>query len=184
MRLNEDTVEQAALDWLSEIGFEVQHGSAIAPDGDASERESFQDVVLVDRLRAAIARLNPNLPEEAREDALRKVLRPDLPTVIQNNRAFHQRLRDGVEVEYRRDDGSVAGDHAKLLTDTMSGNDFLAVNQFIVTEHGHNRRLDVVLFVNGLPLVVIELKNQADEQASVDKAYSQLRTYKSEFPTL
>ncbi|QEF98789.1 Type I restriction enzyme R protein [Stieleria maiorica] len=182
--INEDTVEQAALDWLSEIGFDTAHGSTIAPDGDAPERESFQDVILIDRLRAAIARLNPKLPEEAREDALRKVLRPDLPTVIQNNRAFHQRLRDGVEVEYRRDDGSIAGDHAKLLGDITSSNDFLAVNQFIVTEHGHNRRLDIVLFVNGLPLVVIELKNIADEQTTVDKAYSQLQTYKAEFPTL
>jgi type I restriction enzyme R subunit len=184
MPINEDTVEQAALEWLSDFGFQVEHGSTIAPDGDAPERESFQDVVLVDRLRAAIARLNPNLPEEAREDALRKVLRPDLPTVIQNNRAFHQRLRDGVEVEYRREDGSIAGDHAKLVTDTVSVNDFLAVNQFIVTEHGHNRRLDIVLFVNGLPLVVVELKNLADDQTDVDKAYSQLQTYKSEFPTL
>lgn len=107
---NEDTVELAALEWLSEVGFTTEHGSVIAPDGESPERESFQDVILVDRLRSAIARLNPNLPEEAREDAPRKILRPDLPTVIQNNRAFHQRLRDGVEVEYRRDDGSIAGD--------------------------------------------------------------------------
>ncbi|MCS7468514.1 type I restriction endonuclease subunit R [Stieleria sp. ICT_E10.1] len=181
---NEDTVELAALEWLSEIGFETAHGSTIAPDGDSPERESFQDVILVDRLRSAIAKLNPNLPEEAREDALRKVLRPDLPTVIQNNRAFHQRLRDGVEVEYRREDGSIAGDHAKLLGEVTSVNDFFAVNQFIVKEHGHDRRLDIVLFVNGLPLVIIELKNIADEQTTVDKAFSQLRTYRAEFPTL
>ncbi|MEM6471934.1 MAG: type I restriction endonuclease subunit R, partial [Planctomycetota bacterium] len=182
--VNEDTVEQAALQWLSDVGFAAAHGSVIAPDGSAPERESFQDVVLVGRLQAAIARLNPHLPAEAREDALRKVLRPDLPTLIQNNRAFHKRLRDGVEVEYRRDDGSIAGDHAKLVADDLTLNDFLAVNQFVVTEHGHNRRLDIVLFINGLPLVVIELKNIADQQTTVAKAYTQLQTYKSEFPTL
>ncbi|MCA9138085.1 MAG: type I restriction endonuclease subunit R, partial [Planctomycetales bacterium] len=181
---NEDTVELAALEWLSEVGFDTEHGATIAPEGSAPERETFQDVVLIGRLRSAIARLNPTLPDDAREDALRKVLRPELPTVIQNNRAFHQRLRDGVEVEYRRDDGSIAGDHAKLISDTPSLNDYFAVNQFVVKEHGHDRRLDIVLFVNGLPLVVIELKNLADDQTTVDKAFSQLQTYKSEFPTL
>ncbi|TWT59254.1 type I restriction endonuclease subunit R [Allorhodopirellula solitaria] len=182
--INEDTVEQAALDWLVEVGFDVIHGSTIAPDGEDPERESFQNVVLEERLLAAIQRLNPHLPIEAVDEAMRKVLRPDLPTLIQNNRAFHQRLRDGVEIEYRRDDGSIAGDHAKLLDDTVSANDFLAVNQFTVTEHGHNRRLDIVLFVNGLPLVIIELKNSADEQATVDKAFAQLQTYQAELPTL
>ncbi|WP_283431170.1 type I restriction endonuclease [Neorhodopirellula lusitana] len=182
--INEDTVEQAALDWLSEVGFDVLHGSTIAPDGDDPERASFQNVVLEERLRDAIERLNPRLPSEAVNEALRKVLRPDLPTVIQNNRAFHQRLRDGVEIEYRRDDGSIAGDHAKLLDDNESANDLLAFNQFVVAEHGNNRRLDIALFVNGLPLVIIELKNSADEQATVDKAFAQLLTYKAELTTL
>lgn len=182
--INEDTVEQAAMDWLSEVGFETANGSIIAPDGDAPERAFFQDIVLENRLRTAIEQLNPSLPSEAVEEAMRKVLRPDLPTLIQNKRAFHQRLRDGVEIEYRRDDGSIAGDHAKLIDDNVSANDLLAVNQFVVTEHGHNRRLDIVLFVNGLPLVIIELKNSADEQATVDKAFTQLQTYKAELPTL
>ncbi len=184
MRFTEDTVEQAALQWLNDVGYGAVAGDAIAPGGPAAERESWTDVVLVGRLRAAIERLNPGIPEEAREDALRRILRPDLPSLVQNNRAFHKRLRDGVQVEYRRDDGSIAGDHVLLFAAGDSLNDFLAVNQFTAIEGGHKRRLDIVLFVNGLPLVVIELKNQSSEGATVDKAVSQLQTYKHELPGL
>tara|TARA_R110002049_G_scaffold2750_3_gene21820 strand:- start:6537 stop:9053 length:2517 start_codon:yes stop_codon:yes gene_type:complete len=183
--ITEDTVEYAAMEWLESLGYDIAHGSDISPGGDNPERESVVDVVLEWRLRDAIARLNPGLPEEAREDALRKVLRPDLPSLIQNNRVFHKQLRDGVEVEYRREDGSIGGDHIRLVsTDDVTANDYLAVNQFTVIQGEHHRRLDIVLFVNGLPLVVIELKNQADEDATVDKAFTQLKTYKSELPTL
>jgi len=184
MELTEDTVEQAALDWLREIGYTVLCGEAIAPGSPQAERHSWADVVLVDRLRAAIERLNPGIPEDAREEALRKVLRLDLPSPIQNNRNFHRYLRDGVEVKYRRDNGSIAGDHALLVAAGDSLNDFLAVNQYTVIEGGHKRRLDIVLFVNGLPLVVIELKNQSAEGATIDKAFSQLQTYKHELPSL
>src|SRR5690554_4207017 len=123
MGITEDTVEQAALGWLEDAGFTVLSGEGIAPGAEAAERESWGDVVLAGRLRAAIERLNPAIPEEAREDAFRKLLRPDLPSLIQNNRAFHRRLRDGVEVEYRRDDGSIAGDHALLIAVGESLND-------------------------------------------------------------
>ncbi len=183
--LTEDTVEQAALEWLSEIGFEVIHGPDIAPGEDASERESFGDVVLEQRLKDAIARLNPDLPADAQEEAFRKVIRPDLPSLIQNNRTFHRRLRDGVEIEYRKPDGTISGDHVQLMDfDDPHSNDFAAINQFTIIEAGKNRRPDVVLFVNGLPLVVIELKNQADEDATIDKAYQQIQTYKDELPSL
>jgi type I restriction enzyme R subunit len=183
--LTEDTVEQAALEWLSEIGFEVIHGPDIAPGEDASERDSFGDVVLEQRLKDAIARLNPVLPADAQEEALRKVIRPDLPSLIQNNRTFHRRLRDGVEIEYRKPDGTISGDHVQLMDfDDPHSNDFVAVNQFTIIEAGKNRRPDVLLFVNGLPLVVIELKNQADEDATIDKAYQQIQTYKDELPSL
>ena len=183
--LTEDTVEQAALEWLSETGFEVIHGPDIAPGEDASERESFGDVVLEQRLKDAIARLNPNLPADAQEEAFRKVIRPDLPSLIQNNRTFHRRLRDGVEIEYRKPDGTISGDHVQLMDfDDPHSNDFVAVNQFTIIEAGKNRRPDVLLFVNGLPLVVIELKNQADEDATIDKAYQQIQTYKDELPSL
>lgn len=140
---------------------------------------------MVGRLRDAIQRLNPAIPEEAREDALRKVLRVGTPSLTQTNRAFHRMLRDGVEVEYSRQDGSIAGDHIRLLDfDDIRANDWLAVNQFTVIEGQHNRRPDIVVFVNGLPLSVIELKNAADEDATIWSAYAQLQTYKAEIPSL
>lgn len=137
------------------------------------------------RLREAIRRLNPAIPEDAREEALRKVLRVGTPALVQTNRAFHRMLRDGVPVEYHRPDGSIAGDHVRLVYfDDVRANDFFAVNQFTVIEGQHNRRPDIVVFVNDLPLGLIELKNPADEAATIWSAYAQLQTYKAEIPTL
>src|SRR5438067_13364295 len=111
----ESTVEDAALSWFTELGYSVAHAPHLAPGEIASERSSFCDVVLIGRLRDAIARLNPRIPSDAREEALRKVLRHDAPSLVANNRAFHRMLRDGVPVEYRRDDGTIAGDHVRLM---------------------------------------------------------------------
>jgi type I restriction enzyme R subunit len=185
MSLNESIVEEAALEWFGELGYAIEHGPQIAPGEPAAERDSFGDVVLAGRLRAAIRRLNPAIPEEAREEALRKVLRVGTPALTQTNRAFHRMLRDGVPVEYARPDGSIAGDHVRLVDfDTASANDWLAVNQFTVIEGQHNRRPDIVVFVNGLPLGLIELKNAADEDATIWSAYAQLQTYKAEIASL
>jgi type I restriction enzyme R subunit len=185
MSLNESTVEDAALEWFGELGYAVGHGPHMAPGESAAERDSFGDVVLVGRLRAAIRRLNPAIPDEAREEALRKVLRMGAPSLTQTNRAFHRMLRDGVPVEYPRPDGSIAGNHARLVDfDDARANDWLAVNQFTVTEGQHNRRPDIVVFVNGLPLGLIELKNAADEDATIWSAYAQLQTYKAEIASL
>jgi type I site-specific restriction-modification system R (restriction) subunit len=167
------------------MDYSVAPGSKLAPGESASERDSFSDVVLVGRLRNAIHRLNPAIPEEAREEALRKVLRVGTPSLTQTNRAFHKMLRDGVPVEYPRADGSIAGDHVRLIDfQNPTANDWLAVNQFTIIEGQHNRRPDIVVFVNGLPLGVIELKNAADEDATVWSAYAQLQTYKAEIPSL
>ena len=183
--LNESIVEDAALEWFGELGYGVGHGPHQAPGEPAAERDSFGDVVLAGRLRTAIRRLNPAIPEEAREDALRKVLRVGTPSLTQTNRAFHRMLRDGVPVEYPRPDGSIAGDHARLVDfSTVEANDWLAVNQFTVIEGPHNRRPDIVVFVNGLPLGLIELKNAADEDATIWSAYAQLQTYKAEIAPL
>jgi len=185
MTLNESIVEDAALEWFGELGYAVRHGPNLAPGEPAAERDSFSEVVLLGRLREAIRRLNPAIPEEAREEALRKVLRVGTSTLTQTNRAFHKLLRDGVPVEYPRTDGSIAGDHVRLVDfGEVSANDWLAVNQFTVIEGQHNRRPDIVVFVNGLPLGLIELKNAADEDTTIWSAYAQLQTYKAEIPTL
>jgi len=185
MSLNESIVENAALECFEALGYTIGHGPHLAPGEPAAERDSFGEVVLVGRLREAIARLNPAIPGEAREEALRKVFRVGTPSLTQTNRAFHRMLRDGVPVEYSRSDGSIAGDHARLIDfNKVDANDWLAVNQFTVIEGQHNRRPDIVVFVNGLPLGLIELKNAADENATIWSAYAQLQTYKAEIPTL
>jgi type I restriction enzyme R subunit len=185
MSLNESVVEDAALEWFGELGYTVEHGPHVAPGEPAAERDSFGDVVLAGRLREAIERLNPAIPEEGREEAFRKLLRVATPSLTQTNRAFHRMLRDGVPVEYPRPDGSIAGDHVRLVDFADVGaNDWLAVNQFTVIEGQHNRRPDIVVFVNGLPLGLIELKNAADEDATIWSAYAQLQTYKAEIPSL
>lgn len=183
--MNENVVEDAALTWFEELGYAVGHGPHLAPGEPAAERDGFGEVVLVRRLREAIRRLNLSIPEEAREGALRKVQRLGMPSLTQTNRAFHQMLRDGVPVEYQRADGSIAGDHVRLVDyGDVQANDWLAVNQFTVIEGQHNRRPDIVVFVNGLPLGLIELKNAADEDATIWSAYAQLQTYKAEIASL
>jgi len=185
MTLNESIVEDAALVWFRELGYAVAHGPHLAPGEPAAERDLFSDVVLVSRLRDAIRRRNPSIPDDAREEALRKVLHVGTPSLTQTNRAFHRMLRDGVPVDYSRPDGSLAGDHVRLvdLHDTKA-NEWLAVNQFTVIQEQRNRRPDIVVFVNGLPLALIELKNAADEDATIWSAYAQLQTYKAEIPSL
>ncbi len=164
----ESVVENAAMTWLGELGYAIGHGPHIAPGEPVAERDGFCDVVLVGRLRDAIRRLNPAIPAEAKDDALRKVLRVGTPSLTQTNRNVHAMLRDGVPVEYKRADGSIAGDNARLVDfDDAENNDWLAVNQFTVIEGQHNRRPDIVVFVNGLPLAIVELKNAADEDATI-----------------
>lgn len=183
--INESHVEAAAIEWFQELGYAFVHGPEIAPGESAAERDSFADVVLVGRLRDAVERLNPHVPAEAQEEALRKVLRVESPSLVATNRAFHAMVRDGVEVEYRRPDGTIAGDRVRLVDfDDADMNDWVVLNQFTVVEAGHNRRPDIVVFVNGLPLAILELKNAADEAATIWHAYAQLQTYKSEVPSL
>src|SRR5262249_36532846 len=172
-------VENAALSWFKELSYTVAHAPHLAPGEIASERNLFSDVVLVSRLSDAIARMNPKIPSAAREEALHKVMRHDAFSLTANNRAFHRMLRDGVPVEYRRDDGSIAGDHVRLIDfDDPDANDWLAVNQFTVIEGQNNRRPDIVVFVNGLPLGIIELKIPEDTDKWFAAAYNQIQTYK------
>src|SRR5947207_569124 len=183
--LIESGVEQAALSWFKDLDYAIAHAPHLAPGEIAAERSSFSDVALVGRLRDAIARLNPAIPSDAREEALRKVLRHDAPSVVGNNRAFHRMLRDGLPVEYRRDDGSIAGNHVRLIDfDNPDANDWLAVNQFTVIEGQNNRRPDIVIFINGLPLGIIELKIPEHTDKWFGAAYNQIQTYKQEIPSL
>ena len=183
----ESVVEQAALAWLESLGYSALHGPDIAAGELAAERSdpNYRDVVLEGRLRQALGHLNPDLPVEALEDAYRKLTRSDAPSLVERNRAVHRMLVNGVTVEYRRPAGSIAGAQARVLDfDQPDNNDWLAVNQFTVAEGQHIRRPDVVLFVNGLPLAVIELKNPADENATIWSAYQQLQTYQAQIPSL
>lgn len=181
----ESTVEEAALSWYGELGYLILAGPEIAPGEMLAERDSFADVIFARRLQGALHSLNPNIPNEALDDALRRITRPEAPSVIANNRSFHRMLVDGIEVEYRRADGSIAGDRVRLIDfDNPDANDWLAVNQVTVIEGQHNRRPDVVVFLNGLPLATIELKNAAGEDATAYNAFKDLQTYKPQIPSL
>jgi type I restriction enzyme R subunit len=177
---SESVVEDAPLDWMGGAGYMVVHGPAIVVGQPRAERSdpTYRDVVLAWRLREALVRLNPELPQEALGDAFRKIVRADAPSLIERNRAVHRMLVDGVTVEYRRPDGSIAGAQARVIDfENRDNNDWLAVNQFtVVGLQGHNRRADIVIFLNGLPLGVIELKNPADEKATIWSAFRQLET--------
>jgi type I restriction enzyme R subunit len=186
-KLLESDVEEAALAWLGALGYAVLYGPDIAPGRPGAERRdpNYRDVVLEGRLRQALVRLNPDLPHEALEDASRKLMRVDALSLMEGNRALHRLFGDGVTVEYRRKDGSIGWTQARVIDfDSPENNDWLAVNQFTVAEGQNERRSDVVVFVNGLPLAVIELKNPADENATIWSAFQQIQTYQAQIPAL
>ena len=183
--ISEADVEAALLDQLEALGYSRLADSIAGPDGSAPERASYSDVVLVDRLKRVVDRLNPDIPSEARQDALKKIIADETPSLIEENRRIHRALVEGVDVEFYVEDGTIRGDKVRLIDfDDPSANDWLVVDQFTVIEHGNNRRPDVVVFVNGLPLGVIELKNPGTESATLTGAYNQLQTYKSQIPSL
>ncbi len=181
----ESIVEDATLEWLAELGYTILHGPEIAPGEPFAEREDYGQVILPERLRQALQRLNPHTPPAALEEAFRRLTRPDSPSLIANNATLHRCLVEGVPVEVQQPDGSFRGDLIRVLDHTdPANNEFLAINQFTVVEDRRERRPDVVIFVNGLPLAVIELKNPADENADLWRAHNQLQTYKQQIPSL
>ncbi|WP_429158699.1 type I restriction endonuclease subunit R [Aeromonas veronii] len=182
--MTEDQLEQEVLGWLAEVGYRVVCGYDVAPDSDNPWRANFNQVLLLDQLRGAIARLNPSVPMVAREDALAQVVNLDTPAQLSANRAFHRLLVNGVSVQYQRD-GETVGDFVRLVDfEDPTANEWLAINQFTIKGPKHTRRPDIILFVNGLPLVVLELKNPADVHADIWKAFDQLQTYKEQIPDL
>ncbi|WP_394206965.1 type I restriction endonuclease subunit R [Pseudomonas putida] len=180
--MTEDQLEKEALEWLGELGYTHLYGPDIAHDGDNPERESYRDVLLSMRLRSAIARLNPQIPLAAREDALRQVLELGVPVQLSANRLFHRLLVGGVPVQYQKD-GETRGDFVRLIDwADVRANEWLAISQFSIQGPKHTRRPDIILFVNGLPLVLLELKNPADVNADLVKAFDQFQTYKEQIP--
>jgi type I restriction enzyme R subunit len=181
--ITENEIEEIALGYLQSLGYNYLNGLVISPDGEHPERQ-YTDVVLTTRLRDAIDKLNPTITQDAKEDALKKVLRTESPNQLINNENFHRYLTDGVDVEVRTPSG-IRGEKVYIVDFTNpENNEFLAVNQFTIIEGSQNKRPDLILFVNGLPLVVVELKNAVDENASVKSAYNQLQTYKQAIPSL
>ena len=173
--ISEAEVEEMLLGYFEPLGYSRLADTITGPDGASPERETYADVLLIGRLAEAVDRLNPNIPSEARRDALKKVIATETPSLIEENRRLHRLIVEGVGVEYYDKDGTIRGDTVQLIDfDDIDANDWLALSQLTVIESGHNRRPDVVVFVNGLPLAVIELKNPGDENATLEGAFNQL----------
>ncbi len=183
--LSEAAVEQALIEQLSSLGYTLASEDVIGPDGVAAERESHDQVILLQRLIDVVERINPTLPQSAREDAIRQITQSVFPTLIEENRRIHKLLTEGVDVEYESTDGSIAAGKVNLIDfANPANNDWLAVNQFVVISGQYNRRPDVVVFLNGLPVGVIELKSPGSDSATMQSAFNQLQTYKSQITAL
>lgn len=184
IKLNEDAIETLAIERLKTLGYEYIHGAEIAPDSTTPERESFADVLLTERLRQVVKRINPTIAQPALDEAIKTIQRISSPELLANNEAFHRLLTEGVNVSYQKE-GSHRGDLVWLIDfANPDNNEFLVVNQYTIIENNQNKRPDLILFVNGIPLVVIELKNAADENTTLKSAYQQLNTYKETIPSL
>jgi type I restriction enzyme R subunit len=186
-RFTESVVEDAALEWLEGLGYVILSGPTIAAGQTAAERDGsgYRDVILDRRLREALERLNPGLSVEAIEDAYRRLTLSEETTIATSNHTLHQKLVDGIPVEYTRPDGTTGGALVQVIDfENLDNNDWVAVNQFTVVEGQNNRRPDVLVFLNGLPIVLMELKNPADEKATIWNAFDQIQTYKAQIPSL
>ncbi|HAS89578.1 MAG TPA: DEAD/DEAH box helicase [Desulfovibrio sp.] len=184
-KTNESDIEELTLEILSELGFQILHGPDIAPDSADAERMNYGDVFLIERFRSSLERINPHLDADALDDVLRKLSLVETPSLEEENRRLHHFMTDGVDVEITRADGTIGGDKAWLVDfDNPDNNDWLAVNQFTIIEDSRERRPDVVVFINGLPVGVIELKNPRDKNATMEGAFNQLQTYKDQISSL
>lgn len=182
---SEGLVEEVVIATFQDLGYLYQPSQTISPDGTAPARLAYGDMLLKDVLAAAVERLNPNIPPDAREQAIRQLSTTETPSLIEENRRIHRLITEGVDVEFGIGDGEVKGDKLWLIDfEKPENNDFWVTNQFTVAEGKYTRRPDVMVFVNGLPLGIIELKNAASENATVDQAYQQLQTYKEQIPSL
>lgn len=182
--ITEDKIENIAIVQLNTLGWDYIHGSLIAPEGEKPERENYEQIILTDRLRKAVSVINPYIPQEAQEQAAQKVLRIYSPDLLHNNETFHEFLVEKVKIPYQQDGFESSYEVALIDFDNIKNNQFLAVNQYTIIENNVNKRPDILLFVNGIPLVVIELKNAVDENATIESAFNQIQTYKALIPGL
>ncbi len=184
MKITENTIEEFSIELLERLGYQYIYAPDIAHDGEKPERASYEEVLLTERLQNAIRRINPKVPADSQEEAFKEIQRINSPELLANNESFHRMLTEGINVSYQKD-GHDRGDLVWLIDfKNPENNEFIVANQFTVIENGNNKRPDVILFVNGIPLVVIELKNPADENATVKSAFKQLQTYKQIIPSL
>jgi len=182
--ITESEVEEATLDILKELGYSIIYGPDIS-EGGINEERKYNEIILVNRLRTALEKINKDIPKEAIEEAIKKVIRTDSQNQTVNNQHFHKYITEGVPVQYKRKDGTIKDDHLKLFDlKNIKNNEFLAINQFTILEERENRRPDIILFINGLPIVLIELKNPADEKATWETAFDQFQTYKALIPSI
>ena len=182
--ITEDKIEYFAIEQLNSLGWEYIHGSIISPDGEKPERDNYEQIILTERLRKSVSVINPHIPKEAQEQAVQKVLRIYSPDLLHNNETFHQLLVEKVKIPYQQDGYERSYEVALIDFDNIENNLFLVVNQYTILENNQNKRPDILLFVNGIPLVVIELKNAADENATMESAFNQIQTYKAFIPSL
>ena len=183
-KLTESKIEEFAIELFGQLGYKYLYGPDIAPDGENAMRERLEDVVMEKELRKAVYRINDGLSEEVCDEAIGQVLRIASPDVLANNEQFHRMLTEGVAVSAHKD-GAERGELVWLVDfENVENNDFAVINQYTIVENGKNKRPDVILFVNGLPLVVIELKNAADENATIQSAFRQIEAYKDAIPSL
>lgn len=183
-KLCESSIEIMTIEELQELGYTYLAGTDIAPEAVQSERKSYSDILLIDRLTTCLNRINPNIPQDIIVEAIKKVIRLSRGNLINDNKSFHKMLVDGVPVEYRKN-GDIAGDYVKLVDfENAQNNEFLVINQYTIVENSNNKRPDVLIFINGIPIVVIELKNPTDQNATIKKAFEQISTYKATIPSL
>ena len=182
--ISENHIELLAIERLESLGYQYLYGPDIASDGHSPERETFEQVLLINRLKTAVRKINPGIPIDAQNEAIKEIQRIASPELLANNETFHRLLTEGIPVT-KRVQGDDRGDRVWLIDfKNPQNNEFLVVNQFTIVENHQNKRPDILPFVNGIPLVVIELKNAADEKANVHSAFRQIETYKAIIPSL
>jgi len=182
--ITENHIESIAIETLQSFGWEYIYGLAIAPEAEKQERENYEQIILTERLRKAVAVLNPHISATAREQAVQKVLRIYSPDLLHNNETFHEYLVEKIKIPYQQEGYERSYEVALLDFENVLNNEFAVINQYTIVENGVNKRPDVLLFVNGIPLVLMELKNAADDNATIEKAFEQIRTYKATIPSL